>query len=50
MGWFKSPRQAQRFLSALDQINAIFSPHRYDLTSIAYPPCTGIDAFSLWAE
>jgi len=28
MGQFKSPRQAQHLLSACDQINTIFCPHR----------------------
>ena len=36
MGRFKSPRQAQRFLSAHDQINTIFPPRRYSLTAISY--------------
>lgn len=49
MGRFKSQRQAQRFLSAHDQINAIFRPRRYNLTSISYR-CARADAFSLWAE
>jgi putative transposase len=33
MGRFKSPRQAQRFLAAHDQINTIFKPRRYRLTA-----------------
>src|SRR3546814_17681268 len=36
MGRFKSLRQAQRFLSAHDQINTIFLPCRYNLTAISY--------------
>jgi putative transposase len=34
-GLFKSHRQAQRFLSAPDQINLIFGPSRYQLTAIS---------------
>jgi putative transposase len=33
---FKSHRQAQRMLSAHDQINLIFRPRRYQLTSTSY--------------
>jgi len=36
MGWFKSPRQAQRFLSAHDQINTILRLRCYNLTAISY--------------
>ena len=46
MGRFKSPRQAQRFLAAHDQINAIFNPRRYRLTANAYRHARA-DAFSL---
>lgn len=49
MGRFKSPRQAQRFLFAHDQINAIFCPRRYRLSATSYRH-SRIDAFSLWAE
>ncbi len=49
MGRFKSPRQAQRFLSAHDQINTIFRPHRYNLSAISYRHA-GADAFGLWAD
>lgn len=38
MGRFKSPRQAQRFLAAHDQINTIFRPRRYRLTATSYRP------------
>jgi putative transposase len=48
-GRFKSPRQAQRFLSAHDQINLIFRPRRYQLTAISYRHARS-DAFSLWAD
>ncbi|AOF93940.1 putative transposase (plasmid) [Sinorhizobium sp. RAC02] len=49
MGRFKSTRQAQRFLSAHDQINRIFRPRRYTLTAIAHRHARA-DAISLWAE
>jgi len=48
MGRFKSPRQAQRFLSAHDQINTISRPRRDSLTAISYRHAR-IDAFGLWA-
>lgn len=48
-GRFKSHRQAQRFLSAHDQINLIFHPRRYQLTATSYRHVR-IDAFSLWAD
>ena len=48
-GGFKSHRQAQRFLSAHDQINLIFRPRRYQLTAVTYRQ-TRSDAFSLWAD
>jgi putative transposase len=49
MGRFKSHRQAQRFLSAHDQINLIFRPRRYQLTATSYRHARN-DAFSLWAD
>lgn len=49
MGRFKSPRQAQRFLSSHDQINTIFKPRRYRLTATSYRHAR-TDAFSLWAD
>ena len=49
MGRFKSPRQAQRFLAAHDQINAIFKPRRYSLTANSYRHARA-DAFSLWTD
>jgi len=49
MGRFKSPRQAQRFLAAHDQINAIFKPRRYHLTATSYRHARA-DAFELWAD
>ena len=36
MGRFKSPHQAQRFLSSHDQINTIFRPRRYNLSALTY--------------
>lgn len=47
MGRFKSPRQAQRFLAAHDQINTIFRPRRYWLAAISYRHARA-DAFDLW--
>lgn len=47
MGRFKSPRQAQRFLSAHDQINTIFRPRRYRLSATSYRHAR-TDAFDLW--
>lgn len=49
MGRFKSHRQAQRFLSAHDQINTIFRPRRYQLSANSYRHARK-NAFSLWAE
>lgn len=49
MGRFKSPRQAQRFLAAHDQINNIFRPRRYRLSAISYRHARA-DAFCLWAD
>ena len=49
MGRFKSPRQAQRFLAAHDQINTIFRPRRYTLSAVSYRHAR-IDAFDLWNE
>ena len=49
MGRFKSPRRAQRFLSAHDQINTIFRPCRYNLSAISYRHARA-DAFGLWAD
>lgn len=49
MGRFKSPRQAQRFLSAHDQINAIFRPRRHNLPAISYRHARA-DAFRLWDD
>lgn len=48
MGRFKSPRQAQRFLAAHDQINTIFRPRRYRLTATSYRHARSV-AFDLWS-
>jgi putative transposase len=47
MGRFKSPRQAQRFLVNHDQINVIFRPRRYTLSTTSYRHARN-DAFALW--
>ncbi|KII15402.1 IS6 family transposase [Phaeobacter sp. S60] len=49
MGRFKSPRQAQRFLAAHDQINTVFRPRRYRLSSVSYRHARS-DAFDLWKD
>ncbi len=49
MGRFKSPRQAQRFLAAHDQINTIFRPRRYRLSAISYRSARA-DAHGLWND
>jgi putative transposase len=47
MGRFKSPRQAQRFLSVHDQTAIIFRPKRHRLSAAPYRQSRA-DAFSLW--
>jgi len=47
MGRSKSPRQAERFLAAHDQINTVFRPRRYQLSTASYRH-TRTDAFDLW--
>lgn len=49
IGRLKSHRQAQRFLSAHDQINLTFRPRRYQLTATSYRHAR-TDAFSLWSD
>jgi putative transposase len=49
MGRFKSPRQAQRFLSVHDQTAAIFRPRRHRLSANSYRHARQ-DAFDLWAD
>jgi len=46
-GRFKSPRQAQRFLVAHDQISIVFRPRRYRLSAVSYRHARA-DAFDLW--
>ena len=48
MGCFKSPRQAQRFLSVHDQTCAIFRPKRHRLSANSYRHARS-DAFEHWA-
>jgi putative transposase len=47
MGRFKSPRQAQRFLSVHDQAATIFRPKRHRLSAAPYRQYRA-DAFNLW--
>ena len=49
MGRYKSPGQAQKFLSAHDQTAAMFRPKRHRLSAISYRH-TRADAFELWGE
>lgn len=49
MGRFKSPRHAQQFLSAHDQINVLFRPRRHRLTAISYRHARS-DAFAIWND
>ena len=49
MGRFKSPRQAQRFLAAHDQINTMFKPRRYRLSAKSYHHARS-DAHDLWHD
>ena len=47
MGRFKSPRQAQRFLAAHDQINNVFRPRRFRLSAAQFR-LSRENAFELW--
>ena len=49
MGRFKSPRQAQRFLSVHDQTAAIFRPRRHRLSANSYRHARH-DAFDVWTD
>ena len=49
MGRFKSPRQAQRFLSVHDQTATIFRPKRHRLSPTSYRQSRA-DTFSLWIK
>jgi putative transposase len=46
---FKSPRQAQRFLSAHDQVNNLFYLHRDHVTAVQHRAARA-RAFEVWAE
>jgi putative transposase len=46
---FKSPRQAQRFLSAHDQINNLFYLRRDHVTASEYRAARA-RAFAMWAD
>jgi len=48
-GRFKSPRQAQRFLAAHDQINLIFRPCRHKINAASCRHARA-DAFALWHD
>ena len=47
MGRFKSPRQAQRFLSVHDQVQNIFRPRRHTLSAASYRQSRA-DAHWIW--
>jgi putative transposase len=47
MGRFKSIRQTQRFLAAHDEINTMFSPRRYRLSTASYRHARS-ETFDLW--
>jgi putative transposase len=49
MGRFKSPGQAQRFLSIHDQSAAMFRPNRHRLFANPHRACRN-DAFARWSE
>ena len=49
MGRFKSPGQAQRFLSVHDQTAALFRPKRNRLSARSYRHARS-DAFKIWTE
>ena len=49
MGRFKSPRQAQGFLSAHDRIDTLFQPRRYRHSSMSCRHARS-DAFRLWND
>jgi putative transposase len=46
---FKSPRPAQRFLSAHDGINNLFHLRRHRFPAAQYPAARA-EAFQTWAE
>jgi putative transposase len=48
MGRFKSPGQAQLFLSVRDQTAALVRPKRHRLSAVSYRHARA-DAFELWS-
>jgi putative transposase len=48
LGRFKSLRQAQRFLTAHDQINTFFRQRRYQISAVSDRHARA-DAFDLWS-
>ena len=48
-GRFKSPRQAQMFMSVHDQTAALFRPRRHKLSAASYRHARS-DAFDLWSS
>ena len=49
MGRFKSPGQAQRFLSAHNQTACLFRPKRHRLSANSYRHARA-DAFEIWTD
>jgi putative transposase len=49
LGRFKSPGQAQRLLSAHDQVAVLFRPKRHRLSARSYRHARA-DAFALWDD
>jgi len=49
MGRFKSPRQAQRFLSVHDQVQNVFRPRRHTLSAASYRQARA-DAHWIWGD
>ncbi len=49
MGRFKSPKQAQKFLSSHNQITVLYRPKRHRLSAVSYRHARA-DAFSLWCD
>ena len=49
MGRFKSPRQAQRFLSVHDQVQTVFRPRRHLLAAASYRQARA-DAHWIWDD
>lgn len=49
MGRFKSPRQAQRFLSVHDQVQIVIRPRRHSVSAASYRQARG-DAHWIWND